>query len=130
MAKYRVMQISMTDKQVEEVNSVSVHKDQPYPGWYEKRLATTMSPTADAVFAAWDQYKSVAIIDADDLEHVFEIGNMGPERRIERHGPPMHSVSVGDVVVDPACSTAWYVDSSGFGLLGTIYHGKARGYDN
>ena len=109
MAKYRVMQISMTD---------------------EQRLATTFNPTADAVFAAWDQYKSVAMIDADDLEHVFEIGNMGPEHRITRHGPPMHSVSVGDVVVDPACSTAWFVDTCGFGMLGTVYHGKAMGYGN
>jgi|TARA_R110000850_G_scaffold244952_1_gene369809 hypothetical protein len=129
MAKYRVMQISMTDEQVEEINS-SVQKDQPYPGWYKRRLATTMSPTADAVFEAWDQYKSVAMIDADNLEHVFEIGNMGPEHRITRHGPPMHSVSVGDVVVDPACSTAWFVDTCGFGMLGTVYHGKAMGYGN
>ena len=77
MAKYRVMQISMTDEQVEEINS-SVQKDQPYPGWYKRRLATTMSPTADAVFASWDQYKSVAMIDADDLEHAISHNNILP----------------------------------------------------
>ena len=118
MAKFNLLQISMTDKQVEEVNSVSVQKDQPYPGWYKRRMATTFSPTADAVFEAWDQYKTVATIEADDLEHVFEIGNIGPERRIERHGPPMHSVSVGDVIVDVRYNMAWYVDSHGFGCLG------------
>lgn len=34
----------------------------------------------------------------DDLEEAFRIGNVGPECQIVRHAP-MHSVSVGDVLI-------------------------------
>ena len=41
----------------------------------------------------------VATIEAVDLNAVFEIGNIGPEDKIERLAP-MHSISVGDVIID------------------------------
>lgn len=43
-------------------------------------------------------YEEVAIIEAKDLDEVFEIGNIGPESKIERLGR-MHSISVGDVIM-------------------------------
>jgi hypothetical protein len=49
---------------------------------------------------ATGQFKHVATIEADDLDEVFEIGNIGPEELITRHAP-MHSVSVGDVIQTP-----------------------------
>ena len=45
-------------------------------------------------------YKPVCIIEAEDLNGVFEIGNIGPEESITRLAQ-MHSVSVGDIIVDP-----------------------------
>lgn len=42
-------------------------------------------------------YEEVCAIEANDLDEVFEIGNVGPEAKIERFGR-MHSVSVGDVI--------------------------------
>lgn len=42
-------------------------------------------------------YEEVAAIEADTLDEVFEIGNIGPESKIERFGR-MHSISVGDVI--------------------------------
>ena len=42
-------------------------------------------------------YEEVAVIEADNLDEVFEIGNIGPESKIVRFGP-MHSISVGDVI--------------------------------
>lgn len=42
-------------------------------------------------------YEEVCAIEATDLNEVFEIGNIGPESKIERFGR-MHSVSVGDVI--------------------------------
>lgn len=45
-------------------------------------------------------YTHVADIIADDLEHVFEVGNIGPDDRITKHDQ-YHSVSVGDIVEDP-----------------------------
>ena len=42
-------------------------------------------------------YEEVCAIEAKDLNEVFEIGNIGPESKIERFGR-MHSISVGDVI--------------------------------
>ena len=42
-------------------------------------------------------YEEVAAIEADSLNEVFQIGNIGPESKIERFGR-MHSISVGDVI--------------------------------
>lgn len=57
-------------------------------------------------------YSAVAKIDAATLDQVFEIGNIGPESLIERLDR-MHSVSVGDVIVDEA-GTKFVVASFGF----------------
>ena len=43
-------------------------------------------------------YQEVCAIEAEDLDEVFEIGNIGPESKIERFGR-MHSISVGDVIM-------------------------------
>ena len=56
-------------------------------------------------------YTHVANITADDLNHAFEAGNIGPEDRIERLAQ-MHSVSVGDVLVDD--EGAWLVMPVGY----------------
>jgi hypothetical protein len=32
----------------------------------------------------------------------------------------MHSISVGDVIVDTERKTAWFVDTFGFGALGNV----------
>jgi hypothetical protein len=124
MAVYRIMQINLTQEKVDEVN----RSKGVYPEWYQKREATLFRPSADAILDAWDHYETAAYIKADDLDEVFEIGNIGPEDNIERMGP-MHSISVGDVIVDTGYNVAWYVDSSGFGQLGTVHHGKALGYE-
>ena len=122
MAVYRIMQINMTQEQVDEVN----RSKGVYPEWYQKREATLFRPSADAILDAWDHYEIAAYIKAADLDEVFQIGNIGPEDNIERMGP-MHSISVGDVIVDTFYNVAWYVDSFGFGRLGTVHHGKALG---
>ena len=46
-----------------------------------------------------DCYTKVAEIVADDLDHVFEVGNIGPEDRITRLDK-MTSISVGDIIAD------------------------------
>jgi len=50
---------------------------------------------------AWNTgaYSKVAEIDTTDLEHSFEIGNIGPEEKIKRVDS-MRSMSVGDIVKD------------------------------
>lgn len=50
----------------------------------------------DTMSEFWDH---VADIEAENIDMVFEIGNIGPESRITRYNS-MRSISVGDIVVD------------------------------
>ena len=59
---------------------------------------------------------ALPILEAHSLGEVFEIGNIGPEHKIDRTGVPMHSVSVGDVIVDED-GHAVFVDKIGFGTI-------------
>ena len=43
-------------------------------------------------------YEHVADLDASTLNEAFQIGNIGPEEAYTRY-KPMHSVSVGDILV-------------------------------
>ena len=67
-----------------------------------------------------DCYTKVAEVVADDLEHVFEVGNIGPEDRITRLDK-MHSISVGDIIADAdgVCSV---VNNVGFTPLAPSFH--------
>ena len=112
MTKYTIFQINLTDEQIDEVNAARGD----YPEFYSKYLRTNFQPKPEAILDAFDMYKPVAKIEAEDLEQVFEIGNMGPEDRIERLDR-MHSLSVGDLVFDPNTGIYHYVDSFGFGEL-------------
>ena len=117
MTKYTIFQINLTDEQIDEVNAAGdVFRHAQPPEFYSKYLRTSFQPKPVAILDAFDMYKPVAKIEADSLEQVFEIGNMGPEDRIERLDQ-MHSVSVGDLVFDPNTGIYHYVDSFGFGEL-------------
>lgn len=60
-------------------------------------------------------YKPVCTIEADNLNRVFDIGNIGPEESITRL-LPMHSISVGDIIEDEQGNRVM-VDSWGFGEI-------------
>jgi hypothetical protein len=49
-------------------------------------------------FPGREFYGHVADLAVNDLDDAFTVGNIGPEEKITRHAP-MHSVSVGDVLV-------------------------------
>ena len=112
MTNYTIFQINLTDAQVDEVNTSKGE----YPEFYNKYLRTNFQPKPEAILDAFDMYKPVAKIEAENLEQVFHIGNMGPEDRIKRLDR-MHSVSVGDLVFDPNTGIYYYVDSFGFAEL-------------
>ena len=59
-----------------------------------------------------DCYTKVAEVVADDLDHVFEVGAIGPEDRIERF-EKMTSISVGNIIED-ADGSRWAVMDVGF----------------
>jgi len=110
MAKFVVKQINMTSEQRRIINESA--KKGICPDFYDRYLNATNFPTADKIRAAYNDYQIVAEIEATDLEDVFEIGNMGPESAITRLAP-MHSLSVGDIVVTPE-GKEYFVASFGF----------------
>jgi len=67
-----------------------------------------------------DCYTKVAEVVADDLEHVFEVGNIGPEDRITRL-EKMTSISVGDIIAD-ADGNCSVVCNVGFTPLAQSFH--------
>ena len=104
--KYDIYQINLTNEEYEEVNAAeNPHKECP------KFMAHR-----DVMFEEFEKgkgyYTKVAEIEGNDLEHVFHIGNMGPEESITRLDR-MHSLSVGDIVVD-GNGIQWGVASVGF----------------
>jgi hypothetical protein len=98
--RYAVYQI-----QVDPLNSASM---------YAKAEAMVRGDVKPGIAA--DLYRKVAEIEADDLEHCFDIGNIGPEDRITRiHG--MSSISVGDIIED-ANGVRCVVAGIGFNQIG------------
>lgn len=74
--------------------------------------------TGDLDFKTFEEnYVIVAKIEANDLDHVFEIGNIGPEENITRSNHPMHSISVGDVIFNEQDKKYSVVQSFGFKTL-------------
>lgn len=63
-----------------------------------------------------EHFTSVArVTGVDTLEDVFHVGNgYGPEGSCIQKFTRMHSVSVGDIVVNEKCGTAWMVDGEGW----------------
>ncbi len=64
----------------------------------QEAFEASIEGNVDSIFFLTN-YQEVCIIEAEDLNEVFEIGNIGPEEKITRL-QRMHSVSVGDVIQD------------------------------
>jgi len=59
-------------------------------------------------------YKAVADINAETLEEVVEIGNIGPREKIDLvFGAKMYKISVGDIIVDRTDGNAYVVFPEG-----------------
>ena len=87
---FTVYQINLTDAEYENRELKEMYLD------------TIMNPTADAIEKARDYYKPVAKVITNDFDGVFSVGNLGPMRNLGEsieNLAPMHSVSVGDVIV-------------------------------
>jgi len=104
---YEIFQIVLSRSQINEINSGAT------PEYYDLYRDTRFEPSAEQIVAAKHLYNKVAVIAANNLNEVFHIGNVGPEESIQRLAP-MHSLSVGDVIVDEN-GVAKFVDSFGFG---------------
>lgn len=76
---------------------------------------------ASEVEAITHEFRLVALIDGTSLDHVFETSNcleICPEREtlIDRIAP-MHSISVGDIIVDTLTDEAYLVADYGFDII-------------
>ena len=96
---YKLYQIQLTEAEYNKINAEG-HNSVP-----KHRLKLDMSFNDNVAELASDAfskgyYTHVSNIEAEGLEGVFEVGNIGPESSIERLGR-MHSVSVADVVETP-----------------------------
>lgn len=102
----------MSDKVSDQVNKLGW--DEAYKLYPEVKIQLDVKFSGGSKgYSDWmsEYYTPVCEIEADDLEEVFHIGNMGPEERIKRLAP-MHSVSVGDIV--ECDGTKHMVDGFGF----------------
>ena len=96
----KIFQINLTSEEVKTVNEKGHHS---VPRQICKLDLSCKPNAVEIAEEALENgyYNHVANIRADNLEQVFEYGNIGPEFKIERKPHfPMASVSVGDVVAN------------------------------
>ena len=116
MRTYTVHQLNLTDEVYNDVNALG-HEGAiaKFPIWGFKMdmflVDENFSPLTEEQI---NFYHPVCTILADSLEGVFHTGNMGPEENIMRLTDRMHSVSVGDVIVNNETGEANMVASMGF----------------
>lgn len=101
MAVYKIWQINLTDAEIDTINAAGDHGAVPKNVLRMKIETSFGKPVGHLVKEAFEKgyYRHVSNITANSLEGAFEVGNIGPEANIERFAP-MHSLSVGDVVLD------------------------------
>lgn len=94
MKLFKIYQINLTKEERNEVNSMeNPHANHP------KYKAYTQAMSEEWAQVDSTMYTMVAQIVAKDLNDVFQIGNIGPKSHITQYHP-MHSLSVGDVIMD------------------------------
>ena len=96
---YKLYQIHLTDAEVDQVNAEG-HNSVPKQ---KLKLDMNFNESPEAIAKEGKDkgyYTHVSNIEADSLEGVFEVGNIGPESAITRLAK-MYSVSVADVVETP-----------------------------
>ena len=108
---YKLYQIHLTDAEVDQVNAEGHNSVPKQKAKLDMSFTDKVAELASDAFSK-GYYTHVSNIEAEGLEAVFEVGNIGPESAITRL-KPMHSVSVADVV-ECADGTRHVVASVGF----------------
>lgn len=113
--KYQILQIQITDAEADLINETGDFNAVPkFKAQCDMRVKFDgdITEVARAAYEA-GYYDHVANITASDLQHVYEISNLGnAEEKIERL-ERMHSVSVGDIIIDEN-NIVWVVANFGF----------------
>ena len=114
MNKFTVYQLDVSREVYDTVNRVG-HTEafKLFPVW---KLRMDLQLQFDNKTELTDEeigyFKPVCIIHCRTVDEVFHIGNMGPENQIDRLAQ-MHSVSVGDVIVNNENNQAYLVQPVG-----------------
>lgn len=101
----KLFQIEMTREIADRVNA----------GFRVPAYEAHLKASCFGEFPGQGFYRHVADIATTDLDEAFHIGNVGPEEKLTRYAP-MHSVSVGDVLVLDD-GRAFIVKACGFDLI-------------
>ena len=120
--RFEIKQAVLSSGMVAEVNSTD-----EYPQFYKDYLDITHKPTQELIDKARYLYQTVGFIEADSTDEVFNKGNVwdGFEADIEHVGIGMHSISIGDLLIDSNGDAA-VVDRRGF----TNIDLKKEGFSN
>jgi len=113
--KYTVYQYHISEEAYDHLNNVGCSGDfEPYPELYIQRDVKFVGAKK---FSAWmsEYYNAVCEIEAEDLEEVFHIGNVGGS--IKLIADKIYSVSVGDIIHHHKTNTFHMVDDFGFTQL-------------
>ena len=96
---YKLYQIQLTEAEYNKINAEGHNSVPKHKAKLDMSFNDNVAELASDAFSK-GYYTHVSNIEAEGLEGVFEVGNIGPESSIERLGK-MHSVSVADVVETP-----------------------------
>jgi len=113
---YLIHQFHLTDDARDHLNAVGWGGDfEKYP---EIAIQRDVKFNGGEMYAPWmeEYFTSVArVTGVDTLEDVFHVGNgYGPEGSCIQKFTRMHSVSVGDIIVNEKCGTAWMCERTGW----------------
>jgi len=100
--KYAIYQIRITDAEFDLINEKGFDAVPAKKAKIDMEFdfrGTKIGGLAYDAFVEKGYYTHVANIEASSPNEVFQVGNIGPENQIERLDR-MHSISVGDVIVD------------------------------
>jgi lipoate-protein ligase A len=99
--KYAIYQIQLSEAQYDLINAKGHMAVPAHVAKMDMTMDFSGGKIGGLASDAWDNgfYTHVSNIEASDINQVFEIGNIGPEDKIERLSR-MSSLSVSDVIVD------------------------------
>ena len=113
---YLIHQFHLSNEASDHLNSVGWDGD--FGDFPEIAIHRDVKFSGSENFEPWmeDHFTSVArVTGVDTLEDVFHTGNgYGPEGSCIQKFTRMHSVSVGDIIVNEKCGTAWMCESEGW----------------
>tara|TARA_A100001037_G_scaffold273083_1_gene269682 strand:- start:17 stop:382 length:366 start_codon:yes stop_codon:yes gene_type:complete len=101
LKKFKVHQIILTQEEIDKINTSHEGHGAVLKHSLNLDIRYLKEKAGHLAWIGWvmNYYTHVCNILAEDLNGVFEVGNIGPEEQYERFSR-MHSVSVGDIIED------------------------------